>query len=466
MNRREFLKAGAGAFAIAASGHARGAGAPSNRIRLAVVGCARTADHGNGFVLDPKGFRGRGYQVMSRACELKGCEVAAVCDVDRTALAYAAAEVKRMAGNEPRQVRDFRDLMADPSIDAVLVATPDHSHVYIGASAMNAGKALYLEKPVGVTAREAEVLRDVQKRTGRVFQLGTQRRSSYATQQGVALIRSGKIGRPRWAKCWCMSDRPALRGVKPAAVPEWLDWNLWQCCAPRAAYRANVVHYNWRFIRGYGTGDLPNNGLHFVDIARWALGADWPERVYAGGGHLFCEGEDFEFEDTHMLTVQFPGNRYLTWEGCSHSGAQPFMGLWTGCLVYCDDGLVLFGPRGEAVQYDRKGVKELMRWEAGTADPDAQVGDNRLSNPTQQIDQWHLKRFVDCVRAGDLNTAAPIDVAMKSNLLTELGNVSLLTGAAIRVDPATGRPAEKDSPAWQHWTRAYEPGWDVEKLRG
>lgn len=458
MNRRDFLK---GTFAIAAAGRAWGADAPSNRVRLAVIGCARTKDHGQGFVLDPKGFRGRGYQIMSRACELKGCEVACVCDVDSTALAYAASEVKRMAGNEPKQVRDFREVMADPSIDGVLVATPDHSHVYIGCAAMRAGKALYLEKPIGVTAGEAEVLREVQGKTGMVFQLGTQRRSSYASQQGVALIRSGAVGQPRWAKCWCMSDRPAIRGARPAPVPAWLDWNLWQCCAPRAQYRSNIVHYNWRFFRGYGTGDLPNNGLHFVDIARWALGVDWPERVYAGGGHLFCEGEDFEFEDTHMLTVQFPGKKYLTWEGASHSGALPFMGLWTGCLVYCDDGVVLFGPRGETVHYDRTGKKELHRWEAGSADPNAQVGDNRLSNPTQQIDQWHMKRFVDCARAKDLNTAAPIDVAIRSNLLTELGNVSLLTGEAIHVDPQTGRPAAKDSPAWKYWNRTYEPGWEV-----
>ncbi len=464
MKRRDFIRSGAGAFALAAAGRAFGVDAPSNRVRLAVIGCARTADHGKGFVVDPKGFRGRGYQILCRACELAGCEVACVCDVDRAARDYAASEVKRIAGNEPKKVRDFRDVLADPSIDGVIVATPDHSHVYIGASALKAGKALYLEKPIGVTAREAEVLRAVQEKTGTVFQLGTQRRSSYATRKGVELIRSGAVGAPHWAKCWCLSDRPALRGVKPAAVPEGLDWDLWQCCAPRAPYRSNVVHYNWRFIRGYGTGDLPNNGLHFVDIARWALGAEWPERVYAGGGHLFHAGEDFEFEDTHTLTVQFPGRKYLTWEGCSHTGAQPFMGLWTGCLVYCDDGLVLFGPRGEAVRYDRTGRKVVEKWEAGAADPAAQVGDNRLSNPTQQIDLWHLKRFVDCARTGNPDTAAPIDVAVKSNLLTELGNVSLLTGEAVRVDPATGRPATADAAAWKHWTRAYEPGWDIESL--
>ena len=80
-------------------------------------------------------------------------------------------------------------------------------------------------------------------------------------------------------------------------------------CAPRTPYRSNLVHYNWRFFKGYGTGDLPNNGLHFVDIARWALGAEWPERIYAGGGHYFCEGEDWNWDDTHMLTVQFPDRK-------------------------------------------------------------------------------------------------------------------------------------------------------------
>ena len=461
MTRKDFLTVGAGAFAIAASGRAWGAGAVSNRLRLAIIGCARTADHGNGFVLDPKGFRGRGYQLLCRVAEMKDVEIATVCDVDSTARAYAAGEVKRIAGNEPKQERDFRNVMADPSIDGVIVATPDHSHVFIGCAALRAKKALYLEKPIGVTAGEAEVLAAVQKKTGVTFQLGTQRRSSYATQQGVEVIRSGAIGKPHWAKCWCMSDRKAIVGAKPAAVPEWLDWDLWQCCAPRTQYRSNIVHYNWRFFRGYGTGDLPNNGLHFVDIARCALGAEWPERVYAGGDHLFCEGEDFEFEDTHMLTVQFPGKKYLTWEGCSHSGAIPFMGLWTGALVYCDDGLMLFGPRGEAVQYDRSGKKEVRRWDAGAADPAAQIGDNRLSNPTQQIDSWHLRRFVDCARAKSLDTAQPIDSSLKSNLLTELGNVSLLTGEAVHIDPATGHLQDQNCAAAKFWNRTYEPGWEV-----
>ena len=464
MNRREFIKVGSGAFAMASARTLFGAAAPSKRVSVAVIGCARTANHGDGFVVDPKGGRGRGFQVMCRFAELPDCEVSVVCDVDTTALDYAASEVKRIAGNEPRKVRDFREVMADPTVDAVVVATPDHSHVYIGVAAMKAGKALYLEKPIGVTAGEAEVLAEVQKRTGAVFQLGTQRRSSYATQQAIAAIRSGKFGQPHWAKAWCLSDRPAIRGTKVTAPPAWLGekgWDLWQCCAPRTAYRTNLVHYNWRFFKGYGTGDLPNNGLHFVDIARWALGAEWPERVYAAGGHLFCEGEDWNWDDTHMLTVQFPDRRYLTWEGCSHSGAMPFMGKWTGTLVYCDDGLAYFGPLGESAIYDRKGKKAIREWAAGDTDPSAQEGDSRLSDPIRACDRAHVARFVKCVRERDVATAQPIDSAVKSNLLTELGNVSMLTGEAVRIDPATGRLRDPGCAAAKFWNRTYEPGWEV-----
>ncbi len=462
MNRREFIINGSRVFAIASAGTLFGAATPSKKMRLCVVGCARTKDHGNGFVVDPKGSRGRGFQVMSRFAELKNCEITVLCDVDSSALDYVAQVVKELTGHVPAKVKDFREAVRRDDVDAVLVATPDHSHCYIGVEAMKAGKALYLEKPIGISAGEAEILAAVQRKTGRVFQLGTQRRSSHATKQAVDFIRSGQIGQPHWAKAWCLSDRPAIRNVKPAAVPAWMGadgWDLWQCCAPRRAYRSNIVHYNWRFFKGYGTGDLPNNGLHFVDIARWALGAEWPERVYAGGGKLFYEGEDFEWDDTHMLTVQFPGKKFLTWEGCSHAGAMPFMGKWTGCLVYCDDGLAFFGPMGESAIYDRKGKNVIKEWAA--ADSGSQEGDIRFSDPIRACDIWHVQRFTDCVLAGDLNTAQPIDSSLKSNVLTELGNVSIQIGDAVHVDSATGRLKDPNSPASKFWMPSYEPGWEL-----
>ena len=464
MNRRDFIKTtGAGVFSIASAKTLFGA-TPSNKISVAIVGCAKTAQHEDGCIVDPTGWRGRGFQLMSRFIEMPSCEVSVLCDVDADALAFAAQTVKKATGKEPRKVKDFRQVLADPTIDAVVVATPDHSHVYIGCAVMKAGKALYLEKPIGVTAGEAEVLAEVQRKTGAVFQLGTQRRSSYATQQAVAVLHSGQYGKPHWAKAWCMSDRPAIRGVRPVPVPANIGedgWDLWQCCAPRAPYRTNIVHYNWRFFKGYGTGDLPNNGLHFVDIGRWALGAEWPERIYAGGGHYFYEGEDWNWDDTHTLTVQFPEKKYLTWEGCSHSGAMPFMEKWTGCLVYCDDCLGFFGPRGESAIYDRKGKKVLQEWAANAADPASQEGDRRLSDPIRGCDNAHVARFLKCTREKSLDTAQPIDSAVKSNLLTELGNVSMLTGDAVHINPATGKLKDPNCAAAKFWTRTYEPGWEV-----
>ena len=464
MNRRDFIKAGsAGAFFIAAGGRAFGLASPANRVRLCIVGCSRTQyDPASGRnLMNPKGNRGRGYQVMVGALKVPGVEIAAVCDVDRNATAYAAAEVKRLAGNEPKQYRDMREAFADPDVDAVVVATPDHWHVTAGIWAMRAKKALYLEKPIGISPGEAKVLAKVQRETGMIFQLGTQRRSSYASQQAVAAIRSGKYGKAKWAKAWCLTDRRRVDRCKPMPVPAELDWNLWQGPAPRTDFRGELVHYQWRFFRGYGTGDLPNNGLHFVDIARWALGAGWATDVYAGGGKLFHEGEGFEYEDTQMLNVRFADGTFLTWEGCSHSGAKPFMNECTGTLVYCDDAVVFFDCAGGSAIFDRKGKKTLEQWKAADISPEQMKGGINASAGGGKNDAVHMQKFVECLRANDPQTAMPMDEALKSDLLPICGNVSLLTGEVVHINPATGELADPNSAAAKFWMPKYEPGWEL-----
>ena len=464
MNRREFIKAGsAGAFFIAAGGKAFGIDAPSNRVRLGVVGCSRTAfDPVSGRnVMNPKGNRGRGYQVMMDAIKNPGVEIGAVCDVDREAMDYAASEVKRAAGNEPKKYLDIRDLLADPDIDGVIVATPDHWHVLAGCWTMQAKKALYLEKPVGVTPGEAEILAACAHRTGAVFQLGTQRRSSLGGQYAAAALRSGEYGKPLWAKAWCLSGRPRFDAPKPCGVPKGLDWDRWQGPAPRiGAFRPELVHYNWRFFRGYGTGDLPNNGLHFVDVARWLLGAEWPTEVYAGGGKLFHRGELFEYEDTQMLNVKFPDGKFLTWEGCSHTAALPFLGETCGCVVYCEGAVVHHDRFGGIKIYDTAGKKLIREWTVTGVDPAAKklgVNDSAGGGTTTIA---HAGKFAECVRNRDPKTASTIDDAVKSDLLTSAGNVSLLANEAVKIDPQTGRLADPNCAAAKFWNRTYEPGWE------
>ena len=149
MKRRDFIKAGGCAIAIASASTLFGAGTPSKRMRLCVIGCAKTADHGFGFVVDPKGGRGRGFQVMSRFAEIKNCEITVICDVDSTAMDLAASVIKEKTGHMPAKVKDFREAVRRADVDAVLVATPDHSHCYIGIEAMKAGKALLVRDEAG-----------------------------------------------------------------------------------------------------------------------------------------------------------------------------------------------------------------------------------------------------------------------------------------------------------------------------
>ena len=464
MNRREFIGTGAAsAFFIAATGRALGDSSPMNRIRLGIVGCSRNDfDPVSGRnVMNPKGIRGRGYQVMMDALKNPGVEIGAVCDVDSEATDYAASEVRRVAGNDPKRYRDLRDMLANPDIDGVVVATPDHWHVLAGCWTMQAKKALYLEKPVGVTPGEAEILLACQRKTGAIFQLGTQRRSSRGGQFAAAAIRSGQYGKPLWTKSWCLSGRPRFDAPKPCAVPKSLDWDLWQGPAPRAPrFRPELVHYNWRFFRGYGTGDLPNNGLHFVDVARWLLCAEWPTEIYAGGGKLFHQGECFEYEDTQMLNVKFPDGKFLTWEGCSHTAALPYMGSPCGCVVYCEDAVVHHDIAGGIRIYDRKGKKLIKAWTVFGIDPAVLEGGINATAGGGDTTVLHSGRFVECIRKGDHNTATTIDDAVKSNLLTAAGNVSLLAGEAIRIDPKTGRLADPNCAAAKFWNRTYEPGWE------
>ena len=273
-SRRQFLGYGSAAF-IAASGRVFGAEAPSNRVRLAIVGCHEL---------------GRGQQVMKSALRVPGVDIACVCDVDSRAMDWAAAKVFEISGVMPKKERDFRKVLEDQSIDGVILETPDHWHALGAVMAMRAGKAVYVEKPCAFCPREGEVLLETQRKTGMVLQVGSQRRSSKTYRDAIKLLHSGAIGEPRWTKCWYMAKRESIGIGRESPVPEWLDWDLWQGPAPRTAFRDNVVHYNWHWFRRWGTAETGNNMPHYADVARWALGVEWPESVQALSSSAFPNG--------------------------------------------------------------------------------------------------------------------------------------------------------------------------------
>ena len=371
-----------------------GAVPPSDTI---TVGCIGTGSHGTGWNL-------RAY------LELPDARVRAVCDVDSNHMAQAKQQVDARYGTaDCATTRDFRDILARDDIDAVMISTPDHWHVLMSVLAMQAGKAIYVEKPVSFNAREGEMLVEAADKYRAVFQMGSQRRSSTVYQQVIKEVHGGLIGAPRFARCWYATQRGPIGKGNKVAAPEWLDWDLWQGPAPRRAYQDNVVHYTWHWFHHWGTGECGNNATHYVDVARWALNVTFPTRVTSGGGRLFHEGDDWEWFDTQASTFEFPGNVFMTWEGLSSVKARPYEGASTGCMIYGLKGAVLFTPNNVCTLFDPSG-KELKKWTAKDVVGDA----TNRTDPTQGLDATHLSNFVNCIREKNPATAAPAEVFSSS----------------------------------------------------
>ena len=443
------MKTGAGAFAVASAGRLIGAAAPSNRVRLALVGCRPN---------------GRGGDLMRNAIRLarEGVDIAYVCDVDSRGREQSAEIIKKATGVEPVKAADLRKVLEDKALDGIMSATPDHWHAPSAVMAMRAGKHVYVEKPCAFCPREGEIMLDVWRQTGKVLQVGTQRRSAPLVRQAMEEIAAERLlGTPRWGRCWFLSKRAPIGRGRECAPPEWLDWDLWQGPAPRRAFRSNVVHYKWHWFRHWGTGECGNNSVHFMDLVRGVLGVEWPQRVVAGGGKVWIpEGDDWEWPDMHNYTFEFPGGKVITWEGISCMAAQPYMGMATGAMVYGDKACVLFRPNNTVEMFDLGG--QLIReWKGAKPVGEAKDTSNRQNGGPGDSTLYHLRNFVDCIRANTPDKAnANAEIGVKSTFLALAANIAHRTGETVRIDPATGRLA-KGSAGADLWAREYEKGWEI-----
>jgi len=449
MNRREFITTGAaaGAFFIAGANRLFGADAPSNRLRFALVGCQA---------------KGRGFSVMQQILRCQGLDIAVICDVDSRAMEAAADWLTKNGYPTPRKEKDFRKVLEMDDIDGIISETPDHFHAWSAVMAMRAGKHVWVEKPCAYCPGELEIIMDTWKKTGTVFQMGSQRRSLAATNAAIEAVKNeGAIGNPRWAKCWYMTDRTGIGVGRQVEVPKWLDWDLWQACAPRERFRDNIVHYNWHWMTSWGTGESGNNSVHFCDIARWCLGADeFPSEITAGGGRVFVpENDDFQFPDTLHSTFRWADGRYLTWEGSSVAYAKPFMGVSSGAMVYGDKGIMYFDAYNNVTLFDFKG-NELKKFEEPVRKQTG-AGQSRTGGGESDPTPRHFNNFMAAIRANDpLMARSNAEVGTKSTYLALTANVAQRTGGALKIDVRTGRPVG-NAAASALWNREYEKGWEL-----
>ncbi len=392
------------------------------------------------------GVNGRGGVLAESFAKATGSEVGAICDVDERAVSKTVGKVSGHQSRRPEGLGDFRRALENPAIDAIVIAAPDHWHAPAAILALQAGKHVYVEKPSSHNAAEARLLVQAQKKHKRVVQMGNQQRSSPRSQKAIQKIHEGIIGRAYYGKAWYANTRGPIGKGKPAQVPGWLDYELWQGPAPRTPFHDNVVHYNWHWFWRWGTGEICNNGTHELDVCRWALEVDRPLRVNSSGGRYNYD-DDWEAYDTQIASFDFSDRKTIVWEGRSCNGF-PFDGKSRGASIHGEDGTVFLDRNGYII-WDRDN-KEIERDVVG----DDSGLDTRSAGSLTDL---HIANFLSAIK-GDAALTAPIDQGQTSVMLCHLGNIAQRTGRTLEIDPLNGQIRD-DSRAMQLWGREYEQGW-------
>ena len=250
------------------------------------------------------GLNGRGKSHMQAFTSLPNVDLVALCDVDDAVMAKASKFVTEKRGKAPVAYSDLRKLLEDKSIDAISIATPNHLHTLQMVWACEAGKDVYVEKPCSHDMFEAKQIVGAARKYNRIVQQGSQSRSNLALQEAVQKMRDGVIGDVYHARGLCYKWRNTIGRKPDEAAPAGVDYDLWLGPAPKRAFSQNRFHYNWHWNWEYGNGDLGNQGIHEVDIARWGLGVKYPTKVSAIGGHFMFD-DDQDTPNTLAASFEF-----------------------------------------------------------------------------------------------------------------------------------------------------------------
>lgn len=416
LSRRKFLKktaAGIAASSVFLAGYRKGLAAPSDRVRIAVIGV---------------GKQGSGH--ASGWARMKSCELVAVCDVDRA----HREDVAKDTNSKP--VEDYRQIMDDRSIDAVSIATPDHWHAPIALAALVAGKHVYVEKPCCHNIKEGQLLVKAAKQFKKCVQHGTQYRGDSDAHAGIQLMREGGIGDVYLAKAINHQHRKKI-GRKPITdPPPGVNYDLWLGPAPEHGFTENRWHYKWHWFWDYGTGDMGNDGIHQVDVARWGLGVDFPKAANVSGGQLYYD-DDHETPDTQTVVFEYD-KCHLMYE----------MRLWTPYkLEGHDNGNIFYGTKGK-LEIGRDGCHKIVK---GKREKIRGSGVEGIR-----------ENFINCIKADDPSKlVAPIEEGFASAVLCHIGNIGVrLGGARLRYN-AEKHEFVRNRRANKFLTREYRKGYEL-----
>jgi predicted dehydrogenase len=390
MNRRHFLTTAAAATTLSALNAARAADRPGEKVVLAVMG-----------------VKGRGQGHIKGFSAFEDVEIAYLCDPDENVIPNALKCVNERQKQTPKVEKDIRKVLDDKTVTVIAIAAPDHWHALATIWACQARKHVYVEKPISHNIVEGRRMVDAARKYECVVGVGTQRRSGPSFLSAAEFVRSGGLGKVPFVKAWIAGNRPSIGRFADSDVPKGVDYDLWLGPAPQRAFNKNRFHYNWHWQWDYGTGELGNNGVHYLDVARMLLPLDAPTRISSGGGIHFYD-DDRQTPDTHVATFDFPGTT-VVWEHriWSKTGAEGE-----------GSGLVLYGEKGTLI-FDKAG------WHV--------VDGVTASDKPADIERPHLRNFIDSVKAGK-KTNADIEEGHKSTRLCHLGNIAYRVGRTLNFD--------------------------------
>ena len=392
------------------------------------------------------GIRGQGNAHIQAYSAMPNVEIAALCDVDQSVLDKRLKQVEDSGKKRPAAFTDIRKVLADKSIDAVSIATPNHWHALMGIWACQAGKDVYLEKPCSHNIFEGRQLVLAARKYSRIVQHGTNSRSTVALREAMDKINEGLLGDVYMARGLCFKWHDTIGRTPEEAVPAGVDYDLWTGPAPKHVFTRNRFHYNWHWFWDYGNGDMGNQGIHEMDIARWGLGVNYPTKVSAMGGHFMFD-DDQETPNTIVATFEFDEHgkkKFLVFE-VRHwmSNHEAGIGEYGDGKKYPNTiGNLFYGSNG-SMAIDGYGMYKTF------------LGKEQEPGPARNEGGSNWENFIKAVRSrkqSDLN--AEIEEGHRSALLVHLANISYRLGRSVNFDAETlSCPGDRE--ATQMFTRQY-----------
>lgn len=420
VNRRGFIKKSAvvsAGIAIGMPAYIKGyaQNKPSDVINVAVAGIRSRGGY----------YGGSGH--TANFTKIKNSRVTAICDVDENLFPQAIADIEKLGGTKPKTVVDFRDLLDDKDIDAISIASPDHWHALQAIWACQAGKDVYLEKPICYTIEEGKKVVQAARKYNRIVQTGTQSRSHKQFQKAIKLLHEGVIGDIYMGRGVVYGHRASIGRVADSPVPNGVHWDLHRGPAPMIPFNNNHFHYNWHWYWDTGTSEFGNNGIHLMDIIRWGMKKnEHPKKIHCSGG-FFAWDSDQQIPNLQIGTYEFADGTIMETEVRSLF-TNPEHPDKSGCFFYGTKGWMQLGEHGYAVFLGPKN-------EPGPSLKASEMEKNEYDKA--EID-FHFVNFLDCVRSRKIEDLhAEIHEGYMITSMMLMGNIAYRTGRKLIFDGKT-----------------------------